>query len=157
LVAGILKLVCELSAASLDDLAVGEDVYEVRNEVVEDVQVVRKHDDSALGFLLVGVDSVGNNAQCVNVETGVGLIHDSELWLEQVELHYFVALLLATGEAFVYGTSNEGLVDVQTLTSFLELIVPLTQLRCFTAHSGNSGAHELAHLHASNLSWVLHS
>src|SRR5699024_11339286 len=100
--------------------------------------------------------AVENNSQIFKIKAGVGLIHDGELWLEQVELHYLVALLLATGEAFVDGTSNEGLIDMQTLTSFLKLVVPLTQLRCFTAYSGNSGAHELAHLDASNLSWVLH-
>src|SRR5699024_9921032 len=105
------------------------------------------------------VDSVGNDAQRVNVEAGVGvgLIHDSELWLEKVKLHNLVALLLAAGEALVNGTSDEGLVDVQTLTSFLQLVIPLTKLWCFAANSGDSGAHELAHLHASNLGWVLHS
>src|SRR5699024_4710108 len=157
LVAGLLQLRSELGATGLDDLAVSEYVYKVRNDVVEDALVVGNHQDATVGFFLVGIDAVGNDTQCVNVQTRVGLIHDSELWLEQIKLHNLVALLLATGEAFVDGTSNEGLIDMQTLTSFLKLVVPLTQLRCFTAYSGNSGAHELAHLHASNLSWVLHS
>src|SRR5699024_189814 len=54
-------------------------------------------------------DAVGNDTQCVNVQTRVGLIHDSELWLEQIKLHNLVALLLAAGETFVDGTSDEDL------------------------------------------------
>src|SRR5699024_1199467 len=151
------KLASELCAASLDDLTIRENVYEVRNNVVEDALVVRNHDDSAVGLLLVGVDSVGNDAQRVNVEAGAGLIHDSELCLEKVKLHNLVALLLAAGEALVNGTSDEGLVDMPTLTSLLQLVITLTKLSCFAANSGDSGAHALAHLHASNRGWVLHS
>src|SRR5699024_9477856 len=100
--------------------------------------VVGNHDDSPVGFLLGGVDSIGNNAHRVNVKTGVGLVHETELWLDGVKLHYLVTLLLAAGETFVNGAGDEGLVNVQTLTSFLKLVVPLTQLRCFAANSGNS-------------------
>src|SRR5699024_1276634 len=138
LVTGLLKIACKLCAAGLDDLAVRENVYVVRDNVVEDALVVGNHDDATVGFLLVGVDSIGNNAQRVNVKTGVGLVHDSELWLDEVQLHALLTLLLAAGETFVNRAGDEGLVNVQTLTSFLKLVVPLTQLRCFAANSGNS-------------------
>src|SRR5690625_901260 len=109
LVAGLLQLRSELGATGLDDLAVSEYVYKVRNDVVEDALVVGNHQDATVGFFLVGIDAVGNDTQCVNVQTRVGLIHDSELWLEQIKLHNLVALLLAAGETFVDGTSDEGL------------------------------------------------
>src|SRR5699024_6844833 len=135
---GMLKNACKLCAAGLDELAVRENVYVVRDDVVEDALVVGNHDDATVGFLLVGVDSIGNNAQRVNVKTGVGLVHDSELWLDEVKLHYLVTLLLAAGETFVNGEGDVGLCNVQTLTSFIILAVPHTQLRCYAAMSGNS-------------------
>src|SRR5690625_3679108 len=125
LVAGLLQLGSELGATGLDDLAVSEYVYKVRNDVVEDALVVGNHQDATVGFFLVGIDAVGNDTQCVNVQTRVGLIHDSELWLEHIKLHNLVALLLAAGETFVDGTSDEGLIYVQALTSVGEFLVPL--------------------------------
>src|SRR5699024_11463079 len=85
LVAGLLQLGSELGATGLDDLAVSEYVYKVRNDVVEDALVVGNHQDATVGFFLVGIDAVGNDTQCVNVQSRVGLIHDSELWLEQIK------------------------------------------------------------------------
>lgn len=97
-VAVSLELVSKLSATGGHNLAIRENVNEVRLNVVEDALVVGDHQDATFGLLLVGVDALGNNAQCIHVKAGVGLIHDRELWLQQIKLQNLVALLLATGE-----------------------------------------------------------
>src|SRR5690606_32370927 len=107
-----LELVGELRATGGDYAAVGEHVDEVRLDVVEDPLVVGDQQDAAIGLALVAVDSLGDDAQGIDVQTGVGLVHDGELRLEQVELQNLVALLLATGEALVDGTLTEGAVDL---------------------------------------------
>ena len=45
------------------------------------------------------VDAVGDDAQRVDVEPGIGLVEDGELGLEHRHLEDLVALLLAAGEA----------------------------------------------------------
>ena len=117
---------------------------------------MRDEEDAAVGLLLIAVDAIGDDAQGVDVQAGVGLVHDGELRLEDVELHDLVALLLTTGEALVHGAVCKGLIDGQLLAGLGELLVPLAQLRSLATDSGHGGAHELRHLHARHLSRVLH-
>ena len=131
-------------------------MHEVRLHVVQDALVVRNHEHATVGLLLVAVNALGDNAQCVNVQTRVGLIHHRELRLEQGKLHNLVALLLAAGEAFVHGALGEGRIHVQRVTGSVEFTNPLAQLRSLAAHSCHSGAHEVRRGHARYLYRVLH-
>ena len=59
------------------------------------------------------VDALGDDAQGVDVEAGVGLVEDRDRRLEQLQLEDLVALLLAAGEALVDVALGEGRVDAQ--------------------------------------------
>ena len=63
------------------------------------------------------VDTVGHDAQRVDVETGVGLIEDCQTRLEHRHLEDLVALLLATREAEVDRAAH----DLRTPLDHLEL------------------------------------
>ena len=114
------------------------------------------HQDATIGFLLVAIDALRHDAQSVNVQAGVSLVHDCELRLQDIQLHDLMALLLAAGEAFVDGAGDEGLINLQVLAGLGKLLVPFAQLRCLAANGGDCGAHELGDLYAWYLSWVLH-
>src|SRR5699024_1466085 len=138
-------------------LAIRENVNEVRLNVVEDALVVGDHQDATFGLLLVGVDALGNNAQCIHVKAGVGLIHDRELWLQQIKLQNLVALLLATGEAFVDGAVGELRVNCQSFLSGADFLNPLAKLRSLAADCGRCGTQEVSNGNARDFSWILHS
>src|SRR5690606_9274033 len=100
-VALFLEPLGELGAALLGDLAVDEDVHEVGLDVPQDARVVRDEHDARVGRLAHAVDTLGHDAQRVDVEARVGLVEDRELGLEQLELEDLVALLLTAREALV--------------------------------------------------------
>src|SRR3954463_8541305 len=69
-----LEAVGELLAALLGDPAVDEDVHEVGLDVAQDAGVVRDEQHAGAGGLLGPVDALGDDAQGVDVEPGVGLV-----------------------------------------------------------------------------------
>ena len=75
-------------------------MHEVRHDVVEQPLVVRDDEHRVL-LAAQRVHAVGDDAQRVDVEAGVGLVEDGELRIEHRHLEDLVALLLAAGEAFV--------------------------------------------------------
>src|SRR5450432_394574 len=99
LVALGLEPVGKLAAALLDDPAVDEHVHEVGLDVAQDPGVVRDEENAAIGLRGEPVHALGDDPQCVDVETGVGLVEDRELGVEQFELQDLVPLLLAAREA----------------------------------------------------------
>ena len=60
----------------------------------------QQHAEIGAGALHLA-DAVGDDAERVDVEAGVGLVEDGDLGLEDGHLQDFVALLLAAGEALV--------------------------------------------------------
>ena len=42
------------------------------------------HQDATIGFLLVAIDALRHDAQSVNVQAGVSLVHDCELRLQDI-------------------------------------------------------------------------
>ena len=61
------------------------------------------------------LDALGDRAQGVDVEAGVGLVEDGQLGLEDGHLQDLVALLLAAGEALVEVAVGEGGVHAEAL------------------------------------------
>ena len=113
LVTVLLEFVGQLRPAGLDDAAADEDVHELRLDVAQDAGVVRDQQDAAVLALRVAVDALGDDAQRVDVQAGVGLVEDGDLRLEQAQLQDLVALLLAAGEALVDAALGERRVDVE--------------------------------------------
>ena len=61
----------------------------------------------------LGVDALGDDAQRVDVEAGVGLVEDRELGLEHGHLEHLEALLLAAREALVDVARGEAVVELE--------------------------------------------
>src|SRR5436190_7597283 len=93
-----LELVGELRSPGLHDAAVEEDVDVVRCDVSEDSRVVRDQQGPDTGLPDL-VHASAHDPQRVDVETGVGLVQDGDLGLEQRHLQDLVAFLLPAGEA----------------------------------------------------------
>ena len=102
------------------------------------------------------VDALGDDAQRVDVEAGVGLVEDGDLRLEQLELQDLVALLLAAGEALVDVALGEGRVHLQPRHRLLLLLDPQAQLGGLAADGGGRGAQEVRDRDAGDLDGVLH-
>ena len=60
-------------------------------------------------------DSLGDDAQRVDVEAGIGLVEDREFGFEDRHLHDLVALLLAAGESLVEVAVDERRIHPETL------------------------------------------
>ena len=156
LVALVLQLVGQLGAARLDDPAAGEDVHEVGLDVAQDARVVGDQQDAGVAGLAEPVDALGDDAQRVDVQAGVGLVEDRDLRLEQLQLEDLVALLLAAGEALVEVALGEGGVDGQRVHGGLDLLDEVAQLGRLAADRGDRGAQEVGDRHAGDLDRVLH-
>ena len=132
-------------------------MHELRLDVAQDAGVVGNQHDAHVVLIVRTVHALRNDLQCVNVQTGVGLIQDAELGLEQLQLKDLVALLLTTGEALVHVTCDEVGVNLQVLHGFLNVLGPGTQGGSLAVHSGLSGTQEVGHGHTGDLNRVLHS
>src|SRR6516225_2821509 len=88
-----------------------------------------------LGFG-VSVHAVADHPQRIDVQPGVGLVEDGDLWLEQLQLKNLVALLLPAGETLVDAALGEGRVDLERRHRSLDLFDPVPQLRGFPADRG---------------------
>ena len=77
-------------------------MYIVGHDIVEQALIVRDNHRSVI-LTLEARNTRSHDTQCVDIETRVSLIQDSELWIEHSHLEYLVLLLLATREALVYG------------------------------------------------------
>src|SRR3954470_20243389 len=142
-VALVLQLLGELLAALLDDAAVDEDVHEVGLDVAQDAGVVRDEQNPDLAARADPVDALGDDAQGVDVETGVGLVEDRHLGLEQLELYDLVALLLAAGEALVDVALGERRVHLQLVHGPAQLAGPGAQLGRLAVDRGLGRAEEV--------------
>src|SRR5580658_5566110 len=93
-VAPRLELDRERLVAALHDAPVDHDVHVVRDDVAKEPLVVGDEEDPQVRAAQV-VDAVGDDAQRVDVEAGVGLVHKREPGLEHRHLKDLAALLLA--------------------------------------------------------------
>ena len=99
-VALVLEAERQVLAAALDDPALGEDVDDVRGDVVQQPLVVGDQQDAEVR-VEHRVDALGDDPQGVDVEARVGLVEDRHLRLEDGHLEHLEPLLLAAREALV--------------------------------------------------------
>src|SRR5699024_4893973 len=151
-----LETLGQLRAALLGDPPVHEDVHVVRRHVLQDSGVVGDQHDADVGGLLGTVDALGDHAQGVHVETGVGLVEDRDAGLEQLHLADLVALLLAAGEALGDGALGEDVIHLEIVHGALDVLDRGAQRGGLAVDRGLGGAQEVGHGHAGDLDRVLH-
>ena len=95
-------------------------------------------DEEEAGVRLVveAVDALGDDAQGVDVQAGVGLVQDGEAGTEQLHLEDLEALLLTAGEAGVDVTLGEGGVHPQVPHGLVDLADPLAHLGSLAVDGG---------------------
>ena len=96
--------------------------------------------DPELGVEL-GVDALGDDAQRVDVEAGVGLVEDRELGLEDGHLEHLQALLLAAREALVDVARGEAVVELEQRHLLAQQLAEVAHL---DAAAGQVGRVDLA-------------
>ena len=105
------------------------------------------------------VDALGHRLESVDIESGVGLVEHAELGLEHRHLEDLVALLLASGEAFIDGTIEELLVQLDHLGLLLQELEEVDGSHLLFATLGADGvqrrAKEVAVVDARDLDRVL--
>ena len=103
------------------------------------------------------VDAVGDDAQGVDIEAGVGFIHHGELRVEHGHLEDLAALLLAAGEAVVDRPGGELPVDLQQVHFLIELLVVAggIEFRAFAQAGLQGGADEVGDGDARDVARVL--
>src|SRR5690554_5689580 len=89
-VTALLELVSEFAAAGAYDAAAGQYMHEIRHDVVEQALIVSNDDQTTFGRAQT-VDTVGHNAQRVDIKARVGFIEHRQFRLEQRHLQHFVA------------------------------------------------------------------
>ena len=100
-------VVSKFWATFTNNATIVEYVNEVRLYILQDASEVSDQKHTSLTLGANSIDSFGNNAQSVNVKTRVGLIQNSNLWIDKFHLKNFGALSFATREAFVDITFRE--------------------------------------------------
>src|SRR4051812_13318337 len=135
-----LEPVGELGAAFLDEATADEDVNVVGLDVAQDARVVGDEQRAGGAGLADPVDAGGDDLERVDVETGVGLVEDRELRLQQLELKHLESLLLATGEALVDRTLLEARVNREPLERAVEVLDPGAELRRLAGDGRDGGA-----------------
>jgi len=154
----VLEAEGEVLATRLDDPAGRQDVDHVGSDVVEQTLVVGDEQD-AQARVEHRVDALGHDPQRVDVEPGVRLIEDRKPRLEDRELQDFVALLFATGEAFVHGTVHHRIVPADRLQLLFEKLQEVDRIELrfspFPAKRVQCRPKEIGIRDAANLDWIL--
>ena len=139
----------ELGTAGVDDAPVDEDVHHVGLQVLEQALVVRDAQHAEVGPVGAHLlHALRHHLQRVDVETGVGLVEDGELGLEDRHLQDLVALLLAAGEALVEVAVEERRIHVEPVHPLHDR-QPQLEHRQVDALAGRQRlAQEVEHRHA---------
>ena len=85
---------------------------EIRLDVIQQALIVGDEQNGAVRAAQA-VGAVGDDFQGVDVQAGIGFIHQRQPRIAHRHLENFVALLFPAGEAFVDGTIHETLVHLQ--------------------------------------------
>src|SRR3954454_20943828 len=151
-----LEAVGELGPAFLDEASADEDMHVVGLDVAQDARVVGDEERAGGAGLADPVDAGGDDLERVDVETGVGLVEDRELRLQQLELEHLETLLLTAGEALVDRALLEARVDREPLERAVEVLDPGAELGRLAGDSRDRGAQEVGDADAGDLNGVLH-
>ena len=127
-------------------------------DVVEHLLIVGNHYGAGVGLAEL-IESLGHDAEGVDVETGVGLVQDGELRLEHGHLEYLIALALSAAEALVDTAAGELAVHAHHLALLAHELEKLGRVHLRQAlilALGIDGcAHEVDHTHARYLHRLL--
>src|SRR5947208_13943390 len=96
----------------------------VRSDVVQNTLVVGDEQDTQT-WTFQRIDALRDYLECVDVQAGVGLVHESNFWLEQGHLEDLGALLLATGEAIIDRAVDKAVIYPEQAHLFLEQVAEL--------------------------------
>ena len=112
-------------AARSNDAAAREHVHELWLQVIKKSLIVRDHQHAEL-WRKHRVHALRNDAQRIDVETGVSLVEDRHLRLQQRHLQHLEALLLAAGESIIHVARHERFVHLQLRELLLDEFAELT-------------------------------
>ena len=107
-------------------------MHVVGNDVFEKPLIVGD-DDGAVGRRVQLVDAVGDDAQGIDIEAGVGLVENRQSRLEDGHLQDLMALLLAAGEALVDSAFEEALVHLDERHPFADQLQEVDGVHRFLA------------------------
>ena len=101
------------------------------------------------------VDAVGNDFQCVNVQSRVGFVHQCEARLEHQHLQDLIAFFLAARKALVEVAVDPALVPIQYGQRLLQFSVELHELDFLPRAGLNGEAQEVGDGYAGDFDRVL--
>src|SRR5579885_3236990 len=157
-IAALLKGPGQLAVAGSDDAAAGKHVHDIGHDVVQQALVMRDQDDGAIRTAQV-VDAAGDDLERVDVEAGVGFIEDGEPRLQHRHLEDLVALLLAAGEPFVDGATEETIIHLHQPDPLLDQLQKLDgvelRLAAVLADGVERGLHQVNVVDAGDFDRVL--
>src|SRR5829696_9232670 len=106
-----------------------EHMHVVRPDIAQNPGVVGDQQESSIPLGSKAVHTGSNDAQGVDVESGVGFIQDRESRVQQLELDNLMPLLLPAREALVEAPVGEVRVHLNPLHRCIDLFHPSAQLR----------------------------
>ena len=102
---------------------------EIRGDVVQHALVVRDEQDAQVRTGQ-SIDALGDNFEGVDIQAGVGLVHQSNFGLQQSHLQNLSAFLFAAGEAIVDRAVDKAIVDFEQAHLFLQQCAELSRGEC---------------------------
>ena len=119
------------------------------------------HQDNGVLRRAQQVYSVGNDAEGIDIQTGVGLVQQGQFGLQDGHLQNLVPFLLTTGESFIDRPLHQIGVDLYLLDLSFQHLVELTGAHLFFVVMDTAGVHaslqELPGPYAWKFQWVLES
>jgi hypothetical protein len=150
------KLKGEGFVAAFDDATVIHDVNIIRDNVIEEALVMRDHERTEFGAAH-GINPLGDDFEGIDIETGIGLIHESKLGFKHGHLENFAAFLFAAGKAVIDRAGSEFPVNLQQIHFAIETLVVGDRIEFFAfAHAGLLGrTEEVGDTDAGDLARIL--
>ena len=148
-------LIDEFLAAALDDLSVDEDVGMSDIECLEDGRVMGDDEERLALLLLELLDALGDDADGVDVQTGVGLVEDGEVRVKDEELKDLGLFLFTAGETDVEVAVCIIFRNGQDVRDLLDLFAEVPQFDALARSHLDGVAHEVGDGDAGDFDGVL--
>ena len=99
-------------------------MHKVGCDLVEETLIVG---DQQSGIVCRGqlINTTSNDPQRIDIQSGVGFIKDRHHGVEERHLQDFIALLLATGEAFIHAALEKGRVHLHHIEALAHVILKI--------------------------------
>src|SRR3569623_1014022 len=130
-----LEIEREILAARLDDTARLHHVHKIRFNIVEHALVVCHQDNRVI---LIGklVHATGNNPECIDIKTRVGLVKNREPRLQQRHLQYLITFFFTAGKPFIDPAIKKIRVHFQQFHLLAHEILKLERIKFLLATLG---------------------